>query len=94
MRVLTTFAEVAIRMEKKTKCTNCKKRLVRRKKFWQTLSPFNKNILGWPKTREEINVELSDEVSLWRVQPELCRSCGDASADAEGERQAAEGINK
>ena len=39
-----TFQEVAIHSEKSLPCAGgCKRRLKRRQKFWQTLSPFNRN---------------------------------------------------
>lgn len=69
------FSEVAISAEKQVSCTKCKKRLKRRKRFYQTLNPFNKNKAGYPKSREEIFAELNKEAAIWKVTPETCQAC-------------------
>lgn len=73
MRV--TFNEVKIHSEKTIICNKCKKRLKRRKKFYQTLNPFNKNKEGLPKTAEEIKSELYIVEAKWRKETEKCSSC-------------------
>jgi hypothetical protein len=68
MRV--TFEEVAIYSEKSVPCAGgCKRRLKRKKKFWQTLSPFNK------KSRDEIYAVLREESASWMLEPETCSHC-------------------
>lgn len=70
------FNEVAVHGHKSVKCAKgCGRTLRRAKKFWQTLSPFNKNKSGALKTREEILVELSDERRAWAELPEACSHC-------------------
>ena len=71
-----TFEEVCLTGFKVVKCeAGCGRRLQRRHKFWQTLSPFNKNAQGQPKTREEIADELRVEKTRWMVIPETCAHC-------------------
>lgn len=71
-----TFGEVAIRGQKSVKCAGgCGRRLKRAKKFWQTLSPFNKNSAGEIKNREQIYEELRGERRVWLNEPETCSHC-------------------
>lgn len=69
------FDEVYVHGEKTVTCKVCKKRLKRRKRFYQTLNPMNKNSKGFLKTREEIYAELNVEVAKWQVQKEICQKC-------------------
>lgn len=73
MRVI--FDEVSLHGEKTVKCAGCGKRIKRRKKFWQTLNPFNRHPDGLPKTQEDIMAELQQEREEWQRQPELCSRC-------------------
>lgn len=68
------FEEDAIYAEKSGKC-RCGKRRTRRKKFYQTLNPFNKNADGSVKTREQIHSELKREVEQWKGEPITCDDC-------------------
>lgn len=68
------FEEVAINCEKSGRC-GCDKRRTRRKRFWQTINPFNRNARGFPKTREEIYAELREEADAWRGEPITCAAC-------------------
>jgi hypothetical protein len=71
-----TFQEVALHGQKSVKCAGgCKRTLKRQRKFWQTLSPFNKNALGEVKTRSEIQDQLITERNLWLMEPETCFHC-------------------
>jgi hypothetical protein len=71
-----TFNEVVVHGQKSVKCSKgCGRTLRRAKKFWQTLSPFNKNKTGALKTREEITAELSVERHAWEGRPETCSHC-------------------
>lgn len=75
-----TFNEVAIQGQKSVKCSGgCGRRLKRSKKFWQTLSPFNKNAAGELKTREEIYEELRAERNAWLNETETCSHCATAT---------------
>lgn len=76
MITTVTFSEVAIHGQKSVKCTKgCGRRLKRSKKFWQTLSPFNKNAAGEVKTRDEIYEQLRDERRVWLNEAETCSHC-------------------
>lgn len=80
-----TFNEVAIHGQKAVKCAGgCKRVLRRSQKFWQTLSPFNKNASGALKTREEIYDELMRERRTWLKQPETCKHCQRKETKANG----------
>ncbi len=63
------FNEVSTFGEKSGKCVVCGKTTKRREKFFQTLSPFNKNKEGDLKTREEIHDELQIERKDWLEKP-------------------------
>lgn len=69
------FNEVSIRTEKKCSCVQCGKRLTRRKKFFQTLSPWNKNADGTVRTRTEVMQIIQKEAADWRLIPEMCKAC-------------------
>ena len=47
------------------RCAKCGKPCRRKKKFYQTLSPFNKNAQGLRKTASEIREELTAEYRKW-----------------------------
>lgn len=76
MRQTITFNEVAIQGQKSVKCAGgCGRRLKRSRKFYQTLSPFNKNRARELKTRDEIYTELKAERDTWLAEPETCSHC-------------------
>lgn len=78
-----TFNEVVVHGEKSVKCAGgCGRRLKRSKKFWQTLSPFNKNAAGELKTREEIYEELRAERDTWLSESETCSHCTATATEA------------
>lgn len=71
-----TFNEVTVHGSKSVKCAaGCGRTLKRSRKFWQTLSPFNKNAAGDLKTTAEICAELDSEVDYWRREAEVCKQC-------------------
>lgn len=71
-----TFNEVAIHGQKSAKCAGgCGRKLKRSKKFWQTLSPFNKNAAGELKGKAQIYEELEGERRVWLREPETCLHC-------------------
>jgi hypothetical protein len=71
-----TFNEVTIHGMKSVKCVRgCGRTLKRSRRFWQTLSPFNKNASGQLKGRDEIFDELKAERNTWAEQPETCKHC-------------------
>ena len=74
MRV--NFQEVKLFGEKSVKCSGgCGRRLKRTKKFYQTLSPFNKTMDGRPKGYDDIYPELKADIQKWKAQPEKCSHC-------------------
>lgn len=62
-----TFEKVGIKATRRWRDKDGKKRQ-ETKEFWQTISPFNKNTDGEPKTREEILVELREERNKWEIE--------------------------
>ena len=73
-----TFEEVAFHASKSGKC-GCGKHCKRQRKFWATLNPFNRNAVGAPKTRVEIYDDLRTQAAVWKTEPIVCTSCGDAT---------------
>jgi hypothetical protein len=70
------FEIVKYRAEKKIKCAaGCGRTVKRAKTFDQTINPFNKNVEGYPKTRQQITEELAVEAKTWRETPEACSHC-------------------
>ena len=67
------FDEVSTRSRWAFRCPACHKRLVRIKKFYQTLNPFNLNRRGEPKTSAEILAELRIEVNSWQASDVYCQ---------------------
>jgi len=59
------FREVSLHASKRGICPICGKRAERKSKFWQTMSPFNKNGNGIPKSSDEILAELRIERGIW-----------------------------
>lgn len=71
-----TFQEVTLLGFKTVKCEGgCGRRLQRKHKFWQTLSPFNKNAQGQLKSYDEIMAQLRQERDRWLTTPETCIHC-------------------
>lgn len=74
MRV--TFQEVKLFGEKSVKCSGgCGRRLKRTKKFYQTLSTFNKTKDGRVKECDDIYPELKADIQAWKAQSECCSRC-------------------
>ncbi len=72
------FQEVSITTEKQGKCCVCNKSCKVKKKFYQTLSPFNRNAGGSVKNRQEIILEISAERDAWLIQPPKHKKCEQA----------------
>lgn len=68
------FSEVTLYSKRTFKCVTCGKRRVRRRKFWQTLNPFNKNPDGTVKSELDISRELAAQIAVW--QPTECGCAG------------------
>ena len=69
------FQEVSITAEKQGKCSICNKSCKVKKKFYQTLNPFNRNAYGVVKSRQEIMSEISAERDLWLIEPPKHKKC-------------------
>lgn len=64
MRV--NYEKITVKGYKKGKCVVCGKWCQRIERFSQTLSPFNKDKDGFPKTVDEIYKELGQRVKEWQ----------------------------
>lgn len=62
------FEEVTHRATKRVPCDGCGKTLSRTRTFMQTLNPFNKNIDGTVKTRQDIRDELRTQAAAWTAE--------------------------
>ena len=70
-----TFDKITLTKIKHCKCTSCGKKIRRQRTDYQTLSPYNKNADGKPKTAGEIRADLADELDKWAKEPEVCNAC-------------------
>ena len=66
------FQEIKTYAEKSGKCVKCGKQRQRRKKFWQTVNPFNKTASGRVKNSFDIMPELQAEARTWKKEPIDC----------------------
>lgn len=71
------FEKITFSIKKSLKCRTCGKRFSRSQTFWETLSPFNRNGLGQPKSRWEIREDLKSLASAWQPD-DRCTACADA----------------
>lgn len=71
------FDEVAITPERSGTCAKCGKPCRRKKKFFQTINPFNLNDQGKVKTAGEIRAELTERFREWCKQPLYHAKCED-----------------
>ncbi len=69
--MITVFQEVSLPGVKWYKCA-CGRRVTRKKKFYQTINPYNKNAQGEIKSRQEILLELSAESTAWHAKTDPC----------------------
>lgn len=69
------FQEVIKVKVRSGKCEVCGKRVQQKKKFSQTLNPFNKNSVGAVKSKAEILQELSVLSDAWLVSPLVHDKC-------------------
>jgi hypothetical protein len=67
----TTFQEIGLTFTKRFRCS-CGKRLTRRKRFSQTLNPFNRSKSGFSKTSKEIICEVRYEGRKWQLTIDPC----------------------
>ena len=70
------FEEISLTGEKNIKCNGgCGRRLKRRKKFCQTINPFNLNAERQVKSKQEIYEELRLDLRIWETETEKCIHC-------------------
>lgn len=70
--MITRFQEVGLGGKKRFKCA-CGKRVVRSRRFYQTLNPYNKNKDGSVKTQGQIMSECSAQFVAWQKVSEPCQ---------------------
>lgn len=73
--VLTTFKEVSITVKKSGECPVCHGTASRSKKFFQTISPFNRTADNQVKTEDQIYEELLAKSAAWKLEPTLHAKC-------------------
>ena len=69
------FEEITHPVTKKVPCRVCGKTLSRSTTLSQTISPFNKNAAGEPKTRQEIRAELKAKAETWQPVNDIHPKC-------------------
>ena len=62
--MITTFGEIACWADKSWKCS-CGRRVKRRKKFYQTVNPFNKDADGAIKSRLQVQESVRAKARAW-----------------------------
>ena len=65
MNVTVRFREVKATAKRTGKCPHCSRRVTRSRSFTQTVSPFNKNADGTPKTWAEVRQAVDAEAARW-----------------------------
>lgn len=70
-----TFQEISLTGTKSVKCIYCGKRLTIKKKFYQTVSPFNRLQNGTVKSTDDIYYELRKSIQCWKLEQEKCKLC-------------------
>jgi hypothetical protein len=71
----TRFEEVRRTGSKTVPCESCGKKLRRQTTFTNTISPFNKNADGHPRSRAEIWDHLGEQVADWERLPAWHDAC-------------------
>ena len=73
--VLTVYKEIGFTSLKSGKCAACLKPAPRKKKFFQTINPFNRNADDTLKTADQVMEELRAERDAWKAEPTLHVKC-------------------
>jgi hypothetical protein len=72
------FEEVFLTASKTVKCAGgCGRRLKRKRRFSQTINPWNKDENGKLKGRSQIYAELRRDIDKWEQEPDTCQHCKD-----------------
>lgn len=69
------FKEVTHPVTKRVDCRVCGKKVTRSTTLSQTVSPFNKDADGQPKTAEQIRAELRAEAETWQPRNDIHAAC-------------------
>lgn len=81
MRYETVRYEAVKRQASKSlPCPGCGKKVRRSRTFEMTISPFNKNADGQPRTRTEIWEALGEKAAEWQQKAEQCTPCREGGA--------------
>jgi hypothetical protein len=75
MTMRVKFDEVVVRVRRSGSCSRCGRRARRTYKLWQTVSPFNRNAEGLPKTKSEIEAELRNDAKKVEERVLMCARC-------------------
>jgi hypothetical protein len=76
-----TFESIKASAAAHFKCTECGKRRKRATTIEHTVSPFNKNANGVPKSREQVQLDVQREARAWTVNTKTCAACEREEAD-------------
>lgn len=71
------FKEIKHPVTKSVPCRACGKKLSRSTTLSQTVSPFNKDADGQPKTEQQIRVELKAEAKAWQPRNDIDAQCAE-----------------
>lgn len=67
--VKVKFDKVSVFAEKEGICPACGTKAKRKKEFWATINPFNKNPNGSIKTGGDIRPQLVERAEAWKAEP-------------------------
>lgn len=73
-----TFEEVTHKVTRQIKCRMCGKPMTRSTTLSQTMSPFNRDESGQPKTRQQIHAELREQAKTWEPTNNVHAACVEA----------------
>lgn len=80
--MLTHYRKVEVKASKSGKCSVCGKHASRKKDFYQTISPFNRNEDGQIKSDYEITKEEKAKAEKWKREPVCHVKCEEAARGA------------
>lgn len=72
---IIVFENVSTRRRRKDYCSRCGKWCQVTREFSQTISPFNRDESGNPKTRAAIMQENARDAATWNETPLVCKGC-------------------
>ncbi len=69
------FEEVKVSAKRSLTCKTCGKKFSRSKTFSNTINPWNQNLDGSVKTREQVRADVTAEANNWNPMPYCADSC-------------------